>query len=59
MQSIGLWGSFLIGITFALGWTPCIGPVLAGILTLAAEAKRSCAAWVCWLCTRLGWGFHS
>jgi cytochrome c-type biogenesis protein len=30
--------SYLIGIVFALGWTPCIGPVLAGILVLAAQA---------------------
>jgi cytochrome c-type biogenesis protein len=39
MENLGLWGSFLIGITFALGWTPCIGPVLAGILTLAAQSN--------------------
>ncbi len=30
--------SYLIGLVFALGWTPCIGPVLAGILVLAAQA---------------------
>lgn len=34
-------GAFLIGITFAAGWTPCIGPVLAGILTLAASSDSS------------------
>ncbi len=28
--------AFLLGAAFAFGWTPCIGPVLAGILTLAA-----------------------
>jgi cytochrome c-type biogenesis protein len=32
-----LWGSFLIGFAFAFGWTPCIGPILAGILALAAN----------------------
>ncbi|MBF0159697.1 MAG: cytochrome c biogenesis protein CcdA [Magnetococcales bacterium] len=31
----GLSGAFLIGLTFAFGWTPCIGPILAGILALA------------------------
>lgn len=30
------WGSFLMGLAFAFGWTPCIGPILAGILSLAA-----------------------
>jgi cytochrome c-type biogenesis protein len=29
-------GSFLIGLAFAFGWSPCIGPILAGVLTLAA-----------------------
>jgi cytochrome c-type biogenesis protein len=29
-------GAFPLGMAFAAGWTPCIGPVLAGILTLAA-----------------------
>ena len=32
-------GSFLFGATFALGWTPCVGPVLSGILILAASDK--------------------
>ncbi len=29
-------GALLVGIAFAFGWTPCIGPILAGILALAA-----------------------
>lgn len=33
----GILGAFLIGIAFAFGWTPCIGPILGSILTLAAQ----------------------
>ncbi len=29
-------GAFAVGFAFAFGWTPCIGPILAGILALAA-----------------------
>ncbi|HUU28355.1 MAG TPA: cytochrome c biogenesis protein CcdA [archaeon] len=36
-KSFGLIGVFLIGAAFAFGWTPCIGPILAAILTLAAQ----------------------
>lgn len=36
----GYVGSFLVGIAFAAGWTPCIGPILAGILAVAATADR-------------------
>ncbi|MFN2450210.1 MAG: cytochrome c biogenesis CcdA family protein [Candidatus Baltobacteraceae bacterium] len=32
-----LWSSVLVGLAFAAGWSPCIGPILAGILTLAAQ----------------------
>ena len=32
----GFVGATLVGIAFAFGWTPCIGPILAGILALAA-----------------------
>lgn len=31
------WGAFVIGFAFAFGWTPCVGPILAVILGLAAE----------------------
>ena len=30
-------GAFFVGIAFAFGWTPCIGPILGGILTIAAS----------------------
>jgi cytochrome c-type biogenesis protein len=32
----GLAGAFVIGLAFAFGWTPCVGPILATILLLAA-----------------------
>lgn len=32
----GFLGAFLVGISFAFGWTPCIGPILSGILAIAA-----------------------
>ncbi len=35
-KPMGLAGSFLIGLAFAFGWSPCIGPILAGVLALAA-----------------------
>lgn len=39
----GYFGSVLVGITFALAWTPCVGPILGAVLTLAgtsAEVNR-------------------
>jgi cytochrome c-type biogenesis protein len=35
-QPAGVVGATLVGIAFAFGWTPCIGPILAGILAVAA-----------------------
>ena len=32
-------GAFIMGVAFAFGWTPCVGPILASILTLAAEGN--------------------
>lgn len=34
----GYVGSFLVGVTFAIGWTPCVGPILGAILSLAGTA---------------------
>lgn len=39
-QQAGSFGaSYVIGLAFAFGWTPCIGPVLGSILTLAAQEE--------------------
>lgn len=32
-------GAFLVGAAFAFGWTPCVGPILGSILTMAAEGN--------------------
>src|SRR5262249_60798475 len=37
----GYVGSFAVGLTFAIGWTPCVGPILGSILTLARTAKTA------------------
>jgi len=36
----GYLGSFLVGLAFAAGWTPCIGPILASILMVAATEEK-------------------
>jgi cytochrome c-type biogenesis protein len=37
-KPVGYLGTVLVGVTFGAGWTPCIGPVLGGILTLAGTS---------------------
>ena len=39
----GLWSAYLMGMAFALGWTPCIGPILATILAVA-ESRETVAS---------------
>jgi cytochrome c-type biogenesis protein len=36
-RPVGLWGAYVMGLAFAFGWTPCIGPILAAILAVAAS----------------------
>lgn len=38
-KPVGYAGSVAVGVAFGAGWTPCIGPVLGGILTLAATRE--------------------
>jgi cytochrome c-type biogenesis protein len=35
----GYVGSFAVGLTFAIGWTPCVGPILGAILSLAGTSE--------------------
>ena len=37
-KPVGLWGAYVMGLAFAIGWTPCIGPILAAILAVAASS---------------------
>ena len=34
-------GGFLLGLAFAIGWTPCIGPILAAVLSVAANENSA------------------
>jgi cytochrome c-type biogenesis protein len=36
-KPVGLWGAYVMGLAFAFGWTPCIGPVLGAILAIAGS----------------------
>jgi cytochrome c-type biogenesis protein len=38
-KPFGLFGAYAVGLAFAFGWTPCIGPVLAAILSVAANTE--------------------
>ena len=39
-RPLGYLGSFLVGVIFAAGWTPCIGPILSTILLYASTSKN-------------------
>jgi cytochrome c-type biogenesis protein len=36
-KPVGLWGAYVMGLAFAFGWTPCIGPILGTILAIAGS----------------------
>jgi len=52
----GLLGAFLMGMAFAFGWTPCIGPILGGILGMAAMEETVAAGIVLLAAYSLGLG---
>lgn len=37
----GIFGSYLLGLTFSFGWTPCVGPVLATVLVVASSGNQA------------------
>ena len=39
MKPAGVLGSTAVGMTSAIAWTPCVGPILGAILTLAGSAE--------------------
>lgn len=40
-KPLGFWGAYVMGLAFAFGWTPCIGPILAAILAIAASEQTA------------------
>jgi cytochrome c-type biogenesis protein len=44
--SMGYVGSLFLGMAFAAGWTPCIGPILAGVLVLAGSQPHMAMAYL-------------
>ncbi|MBX6353621.1 MAG: sulfite exporter TauE/SafE family protein [Thermoflavifilum sp.] len=46
----GLFTSLLLGLSFAAGWTPCIGPILASVLVLAATQASAGALLIAAYC---------
>ena len=43
IEARGPWSAFVLGLAFALGWTPCVGPILGAILTATAVQQSSSA----------------
>ena len=54
--SLGYFSSFLMGLFFAAGWTPCVGPILGSIMLLAADAGTAMQGAVLFIAYSLGLG---
>lgn len=55
-KPLGYLGSILVGIAFAAGWTPCIGPILASILLYAGTSENVIGGVVLLIAYSLGLG---
>lgn len=53
---ISSWGAFPLGMAFAAGWTPCVGPVLGAILGVAAAEDSAARGAFLLICYSLGLG---
>ena len=48
--------SVIVGVAFSVGWTPCVGPILAGILVLALDSASLVQAIILLICYAAGLG---
>ena len=54
---VGLFSSFLIGVGFSFGWSPCIGPILASVYIMASQSATLFAGVLLLIIYALGLGF--
>ena len=52
------WASYVIGLAFAIGWTPCVGPILAAILLRAGSSGTAAQGALLLAFYSAGLGFH-
>jgi len=55
-KPLGYIGTFFVGVTFAAGWTPCVGPILSSILLYASTAENMISGVFLLLAYSLGLG---